>query len=156
MSKRHEITATKREWQPPKRDYIQLQEDESFTSSIESSIANTDVQMDVNTNKTKEEAWKDIVNTVLGKFDVLENNDERAGYLRTSWVGMSFKSNTVRIRLIVKQSSDAPLVFRVKFVSECSGKNGTAYNADELYRPFNRILKKYDGFLDELMTKLKN
>ncbi len=141
---------------PPKSDYIQLQEDESFTSSIESNVANTEVQLNVNSNKTTEEAWKEIVGTVLEKFDVLENSDERAGYLRTAWLGMSFKSNTIRIRLIVKQTSESPLVYRVKFVSECSGKNGTPYNADEQYRPFNRILKKYDGFLDELTTRLNN
>jgi hypothetical protein len=69
---------------------------------------------------------------------------------------MSFKSNTIRIRLIIKQSSEAPLIYRVKFVSESSGRNSTPYNADEQYRPFNRILKKYDGFLDELTTRLKN
>ena len=141
---------------PPSSDYIQLQEDESYTSSIESNIANTEVQINVKSSKSKEEAWKEILNTVLGKFDVLENSDEKAGYLRTSWVGMSFRSNTIRIRFIVKQSSDAPLSYRVKFVSEASGKSGTPYNADEQYKPFNRILKKYDGFLDELMTRLKN
>lgn len=141
---------------PPKNDYIQLQEDESFTSSMESSIANTEIQINVNSNQTKEEAWKEIVSTVLDKFDVLENNDEKAGYLRTSWVGMSFKSNTIRIRLIIKQTSESPLVYRVKFVSEFSGRNGTPYNADEQFKPFNRILKKYDGFLDELTTRLKN
>jgi len=141
---------------PPSSDYVQLQEDESYTSSIESNIANTEVQINVNPTKTKEEAWKEIVSIVLEKFDVLENSDEKAGYLRTSWVGMSFKSNTIRIRFIVKQSSESPLVYRVKFVSESSGKSATPYNADEQYRPFNRILKKYDGFLDELTTKLKN
>ncbi|TDW97566.1 hypothetical protein [Dinghuibacter silviterrae] len=142
--------------EPPSSDYIQLQEDESYTSTIESDVANTDVQLNVNPSKSKEEAWKEIVGVVLEKFDDLENSDEKSGYLRTSWVGMSFKSNTVRIRLIIKQSSDSPLVYRVKFVSEASGKTGTAYNADEQFRPFNRILKKYDGFLDELTTKLKN
>lgn len=141
---------------PPSSDYVQLLEDESYTSSIESNIANTEVQINVNPSKTKEEAWKEIVSIVLEKFDVLENSDEKSGYLRTSWVGMSFKSNTIRIRFIVKQSSESPLVYRAKFVSEASGKSGTAYNADEQYRPFNRILKKYDGFLDELTTKLKN
>jgi hypothetical protein len=141
---------------PPSSDYVQLLEDESYTSSIESNIANTEVQINVNPSKTKEEAWKEIVSVVLEKFDVLENSDEKSGYLRTSWVGMSFKSNTIRIRFIVKQSSESPLVYRAKFVSEASGKSGTAYNADEQYRPFNRILKKYDGFLDELTTKLKN
>jgi len=141
---------------PPPSDYIQLQEDESYTSSIESNIANTEVQVNVNAHKTREEAWKEIVSVVLEKFDVLENSDEKAGYLRTSWVGMSFKSNTIRIRFIVKQTSESPLVYRVKFVSEASGRSSTAYNADEQYRPFQRILKKYDGFLDELTTKLKN
>jgi hypothetical protein len=142
--------------EPPSSDYIQLQEDESYTSSIESNIANTEIQINVNGSKNKDEAWKEIVGVVLEKFDVLENSDEKAGYLRTSWVGMSFKSNTIRIRFIVKQSSESPLVYRVKFVSEASGRSATPYNADEQYRPFNRILKKYDGFLDELTTKLKN
>jgi hypothetical protein len=141
---------------PPSSDYIKLQEDESYSSSIESNIANTEVQLNVNPTKTKEEAWKEIVSVVLEKFDDLENSDEKTGYLRTSWVGMSFKSNTIRMRFIVKQSSESPLVYRAKFVSEASGKTGTPYNADEQYRPFNRILKKYDGFLDELTTKLKN
>jgi hypothetical protein len=141
---------------PPSSDYVQLQEDESYTSSLESNIANTEIQLSVNPSKSKEEAWKEIVGVVLEKFDDLENSDEKTGYLRTSWVGMSFKSNTIRIRFIVKQSSESPLVYRAKFVSESSGKSGTPYNADEQYRSFNRILKKYDGFLDELTTKLKN
>jgi hypothetical protein len=69
---------------------------------------------------------------------------------------MSLKANTIRIRVIIKQSSESPLIYRVKFVSEASGKPNTSYNADEQYRLFNRLLKKYDGFLDELTTKLKN
>ena len=141
---------------PPSKDYIQLQEDESYTSSIESNIANTEVQVNVNPNKSREDAWKQIMSTVLDKFDVLENSDEKAGYIRTSWVGMSFKSNTIRIRLIIKQSSEKPLIYKVKFVSESSGRSATPYNADEQFRPYNRILKKYDGFLDELITRLKN
>ncbi len=140
----------------PKTDYIQLLEDESFTSSIEWNIANTEIQINAKPGKTKEEAWKQIVTTVLDRFDVLENNDEKVGYLRTSWVGMSFRANTIRLRLIVKQASESPLVYRIKFVSESSGRSGTPYNADEQFKPFNRILKKYDGFLDELSTRLKN
>lgn len=141
---------------PPSTDYIQLQEDESYTSSIESNIANTEIQINVNAGRSREDAWKQVIGTVLDKFDVLENSDEKAGYIRTSWVGMSFKANTVRIRLIVKQASEKPLVYKVKFVSEASGRSSTPYNADEQFRPYNRILKKYDGFLDELITRLKN
>jgi len=141
---------------PPKSDYFQLQPDESYTSSLQSDIANNEILLNVKPNRSKDDAWKIIVSTVLGKFDVLENNDEKSGYLRTSWVGTTFKTNTVRMRVIVKQSSEDPLSYKIKFTSEYSGKAGTAFNADEQYHPFNRILKKYDGFLEELTTKLKN
>ena len=60
------------------------------------------------------------------------------------------------MRVIIKLSTDDPLSYKIKFISEYSGKSGSAFNADEQYHPFNRILKKYDGFLEELSTKLKN
>ncbi len=141
---------------PPKTDYFQLQPDESYTSSLQSDIANNEIVLNVKNDRTKAEAWKIIVTTILSKFDVLENNDEKLGYLRTSWVGATFKANTVRMRVIVKQSTEDPLSYKIKFVSENSGRSGTAFNADEQYRAFDRILKKYDGFLEELTTKLKN
>lgn len=43
---------------PPSSDYIQLQEDESYTSSIESNIANTEVQINVNPSKNKKKPGK--------------------------------------------------------------------------------------------------
>lgn len=141
---------------PPKTDYFQLQPDESYTSSLQSDIANNEIVLNVKNDRTKSEAWKIIVTTILSKFDVLENNDEKLGYLRTSWVGATFKANTVRMRVIIKQSSEDPLAYKIKFVSENSGRSGTAFSADEQFRSFDRILKKYDGFLEELSTKLKN
>jgi len=141
---------------PPKTDYFQLQPDESYTSSLQSDIANNEIVLNVKTGRDKTEAWKIIVTTILSKFDVLENNDEKLGYLRTSWVGVTFKTNTVRMRVIVKQANEDPLSYKIKFVSEYSGRAGTAFNADEQYRSFDRILKKYDGFLEEMSTKLKN
>ena len=141
---------------PPKSDYFKLQPDESYTSSIQNVDANNEIPMSVKSDRTKEEAWKIIVATILGKFDVLEANDEKSGYLRTSWVGAIFKANTIRMRVIVKMNSEDPLQYKIKFVSEYSGRSGTSFTADEQYRAFGRILKKYDGFLDEIVTKLKN
>ena len=141
---------------PPKTDYFKLIPDESYTSSVQSDIANNEILLNVKEERTKEEAWKIIVSSILGKFDVLEMNDEKSGYLRTSWIGVTFKANTVRMRVIVKMSTENPLAFKIKFVSEMSGRSGTPFSADEQYQPFGRILKKYDGFLEELMTKLKN
>jgi len=141
---------------PPKSDYFQLDTDESYTSSIQSDIANKEGIYAVKKERTRDEAWKIIVTTVLSNFDVLESNDEKSGYLRTNWLGQSFKRNTVRMRLIIKLNSEDPLTYKIKFVSEYSGRNGTPFSADEQYGPFSRILKKYDGFLEELATKLKN
>ncbi|HEX2684020.1 MAG TPA: PEGA domain-containing protein, partial [Ferruginibacter sp.] len=98
---------------PPKSDYYKLQPDESYTSTIQSDIANKELVLNVKSDRTKEEAWKIIVSTILGKFDVLEMNDEKSGYLRTSWVGKIFKANTVRMRVIIKQSSDDPLSYKI-------------------------------------------
>ncbi len=141
---------------PPKSDYFKMQVDESYSSSIQSDIANKELALSVRPDRTKEDAWKIVVQTILGKFDVLEMNDENAGYLRTSWIGVTFKANTVRMRVIVKQANEDPLAYKIKFVSESSGKSGTAFSADERFTAFGRILKTYDGFLDELTTKLKN
>ena len=141
---------------PPKSDYFKMQPDESYTSSIQSDIANKELVLNVKQDRTKDEAWRIIVATILGKFDVLEMNDEKSGYLRTSWIGVTFKANTVRMRVIVKQSTDEPLSYKIKFVSENSGRSGTAFSADEQFVAFGRILKTYDGFLDEMTTKLKN
>ena len=141
---------------PPKTDYIQLDIDESFTSSIQSNFANIDITLDVKKDRTRAEAWKTIVATILDKFDVLEMNDEKSGYLRTSWIGVTYKRNTLRMRVIVKQSGDDPLQYKMKFITEISNRAGTPFTADEQFQPFSRILKKYDGFLEEMQTKLKN
>lgn len=143
---------------PPNSDYIQLQSDESYTSSIQSDVANNEILLSVKRGKSREDAWKLIVATVLSKFDVLENNDEKSGYLRTAWVGQTFLkgNNTIRTRVIIKLSSEDPLAFKIKFISEESRRAGTPFSSDEQYAPFGRILKKYDGFIDELTTKLAN
>lgn len=141
---------------PPKSDYIELDVDDSYTSSVQSEYANIDITLDVRKDRTKAEAWKIIVATILGKFDVLEMNDEKSGYLRTNWIGVTYKRNTVRMRLIVKQASEDPLQYKMKFITEISGRAGTSFTADEQFTPFGRILKKFDGFHDEMTTKLKN
>ena len=147
----------KRELKKSHTDYIILREDAAITSSVLSDFVNNEIQLTVKGTKTREEAWRLIVATVLSRFEELDLNDERAGYLRTSWISNPFDNNTVRIKVIVRQTSDDPLAYKIKINSEESGRPDTPVNnADGLYKPFNRMLKKYDGFMEELMTKLKN
>jgi hypothetical protein len=147
----------KRNESSPHKDYIQLQADEAITSSTPSNYVNNETLLSVKSTKTREDAWGHIYSSILHTFEDIDLNDARAGYLRTAWIGSSFKNNTVRIRVIIRQTSDDPLAYKVKFTSEESGKSGTpVINADGLYKPFNRMLKKYDQFIEELMAKLKN
>jgi len=139
------------------KDYIILKEDAAIISSTPSDFVNNEIQLAVKGTKTREEAWRLVVSTVLNRFEELDLNDEKAGYLRTTWISNPFDNNTVRIKLIIRQTSDDPLAYKIKINSEESGRQGTPVNnADGLYKPFNRMLKKYDGFIEELMTRLKN
>ena len=143
---------------PPKTQYVKLTEDATYTSSVQSDIANTDIVLTAKKGRSQEDAWRSVLQTVLGKFDALENNDEKAGYLRTAWVGDPYPSSnkTVRSRVVVKQISDDPITYKFKLVSELSDSAGTPFGEDHRYKPFPRILKKYDGMIEELTAKLSN
>ena len=133
-----------------------LKADPTFTSTSISADVNRNVVLRVKKDRTMEQAWEILQSTILAYFDVLEANDGNSGYLRTSWVGTSFRNNTIRERLIIKKGGKNPIKFNLKFISEQSGVNGTSYTDDSKYKPFDRIPKKYDALVGELMTKLAN
>ena len=55
---------------------IELTPDPLYTSTTQSEVLNKDNTLNVKSGRTKEEAWKIIVSTILNEFDVLEVNDE--------------------------------------------------------------------------------
>lgn len=144
----------------PKKSYFNLVKDPSLSSTMESEYVNRNIALSVKADRDKKDAWRIIYSTILNYFDVLEANDESSGYLRTSWVGSTFQAggsgNTIRQRVIVKTVSSDPLSFSLKFISEQSGLYATSYSDDAMFSPYSRIPKKYDGFIEELMAKLKN
>jgi hypothetical protein len=141
----------------PQNEYIQLQADEAIISSLPSDYVNNETLLTVKSTKTREDAWSYIYSSVLKTFEDIDMNDARAGYLRTAWIGCPFRNNTIRIKVSIRQTSDDPLAYKIKFLAEESGKAGTPVNnADAQYKPFNRMLKKYAEFIDELMARLKN
>jgi hypothetical protein len=81
--------------------------------------------------------------------------DKETGYLRTSWSLKTFKRNTVRTRIIVKESSSDPLVFKVKLISETSGMPLTSVKSDELYKEWDRVLRSYSDVISEFQARLK-
>ncbi|QHI38135.1 hypothetical protein IMCC3317_35210 [Kordia antarctica] len=139
---------------PPKSYYLELKRDDSFDASEQTDIANLDIELKCE-KITKTKAWRLINQIVLSYIDVIEMTDKETGYLRTAWSAKTFKQNTVRTRIIIKQSSDDPLVFKVKLVSEQSRMPITSVKRDELFKEWDRVLRSYTNIIPELQARLK-
>ena len=81
--------------------------------------------------------------------------DKETGYLRTAWSLKTFMQNTVRTRIIIKESSNDPLVFKVKLISESSGLPMTSVKSDELYKEWDRVLRSYSNVISEFQARVK-
>lgn len=140
--------------EPPKTYYVEMKRDDAYDASVQTDIANIDIE--IKTSKSEEDAWKLISMIITSYFDIIEVTDRETGYLRTSWVIQTFNQNTIRTRMIVKLGDTEPLTYRVKLVSEESKAAGTSVKSDELYREWDRVLRKYSSIFDELQSRLGN
>ncbi|NND62063.1 MAG: hypothetical protein HKN48_02595 [Flavobacteriaceae bacterium] len=139
---------------PPKNYYIEMVRDDAYDASIQTDIANVDIELVVN-DMDKDTAWKLINQIVLSYIDVIEMTDKETGYLRTAWSLKTFKQNTVRTRIIVKEANSDPLVFKAKLISESSGGPLTSVKSDELYKEWDRVLRSYSDVISEFQARIK-
>jgi hypothetical protein len=138
---------------PPKSYYMQLVRDDAFDASVQTDIANIDIEIKATIGKDK--AWKLINQIVLSYIDVIEMTDKETGYLRTAWQLKTFKQNTIRTRIIIKQHSEDPLTFKIKLVSEESRRALTSVKSDELYKEWDRVLRSYSNVISEFQARVK-
>lgn len=138
---------------PPKSYYCQMHRDDAYDASVQTDIANIDIE--IKTSLEEIEAWKLLSQIITSHFDVIEVTDRETGYLRTSWELQSFQQNTIRSRLIVKLGNSDPLVYKVKLVSEESRVPGTSVKSDELFREWDRVLRRYENIIEEMRTRLQ-
>jgi len=139
---------------PPKTYYVEMKRDDAYDASTQTDIANIDIELVCNT-MDKDTAWKLINQVVLSYIDVIEMTDKETGYLRTSWSLKTFIQNTIRTRIIIKESSSDPLVFKIKLVSESSNVPMTSVKSDELYKEWDRVLRTYSDVIGEFQARLK-
>ena len=154
LTERIEFCNKKNMTSPPKTYYVEMQRDDSYDASIQTDIANIDIELKCNT-MDKDKAWKLVNQIVLTYIDVIEMTDKETGYLRTAWSLKAFRQNTVRTRMIVKESSSDPLVFKVKLISEASGLPMTSVKSDELYKEWDRVLRSYSNVISEFQARIK-
>lgn len=139
---------------PPKTYYISMKNDDAFDASVQTDIANVDIEVKV-AEMDKDKAWKLINQIVLNYIDIIEMTDKETGYLRTAWSLQTFQQNTIRTRMIVKESSSNPLVFKVKLVSEESGNTMTSVKDDHLFKEWDRVLRTYTNAFSEFQARVK-
>lgn len=137
----------------PKSYYIEMKRDDSYDASIQTDIANID--MEVRSTKEYVDAWKLINQIVVSYIDAIEITDKETGYVRTSWEVQSFSQNTIRTRIIVKLGSENPLSFKIKLVSEYSTAPLTSVKSDELFKEWDRVLRKYANMMSEIQSRLQ-
>lgn len=154
LTERIEFCNKKNMTSPPKTYYIEMKRDDAYDASIQTDIANIDIELKCNT-LGKDKAWKLINQIVLTYIDVIEMTDKETGYLRTAWSLKTFRQNTVRTRMIIKESSSDPLVFKVKLISEASGLPMTSVKSDELYKEWDRVLRSYSNVISEFQARIK-
>ncbi|MBV1922883.1 MAG: hypothetical protein KUG68_02525, partial [Flavobacteriaceae bacterium] len=154
LTERIEFCNKKDMTKPPKTYYIEMKRDDAYDASIQTDIANIDIELKCN-NIDKDKAWKLINQIVLTYIDVIEMTDKETGYLRTSWSLKTFLQNTIRTRIIVKESSSDPLTFKVKLISESSNLPMTSVKSDELYKEWDRVLRSYSDVIGEFQARIK-
>jgi hypothetical protein len=138
----------------PKNLFFDMKKDDSEEASVKADQANIDFEIEVNPELSQTDAWKLVTQIVTDYFDAIEVSDKETSYLRTSWNIQSFAQNTVRTRLIIKLSKSNPLTYKVKLNSEYSGNSGTSVKADEQFREWDRILRKYRNVISDFSTRL--
>lgn len=138
---------------PPKSYYCQMHRDDAYDASVQTDIANIDIE--IRTSLEEIDAWKLLSQIITSHFDVIEVTDRETGYLRTSWELQTFMQNTIRSRLIIKLGNSDPLVYKVKLVSEESRAPGTSVKHDEFFREWDRVLRRYEHIVEEMRTRLQ-
>ena len=140
--------------EPPSTLYFEMKKDDAEEASVKTDQANVDFEIEVNKDLDQLEAWKLTTQIVTDYFDAIEVSDKETSYLRTAWSVQSFQQNTIRTRLIIKLAKSSPLTFKVKLNSEYSGANATSVKADEQFRDWDRILRKYKNVISDFSTRL--
>ncbi|MBX2935233.1 MAG: hypothetical protein KF825_13390 [Ferruginibacter sp.] len=135
----------------PTTDYIKLEKDDAFESSMITDIANRDI--DLKTYHTEDDSWKLIARIITNNFDVIQISDKTTGYMCTAWMVKNFKAATIRTRLIIKTVNTEPLQYKVKLISEIA-PSGTSSSHDESFRAWDRLLRSFDNVIPELQSRL--
>lgn len=135
----------------------QLPEDEAMAASTGSEdgdeLANTWMDITCRQGLTEDQIWKRLMSVATSYFDNVEVRDKASGWIKTRWKVTKFTNQTVRTRLEVRMSfvDDDHVTFKARISSEIKENDCTSENC---YKPYNRVLKKFEPMIQELQTSV--
>ena len=148
---------------PPISEAIEMVRDQAYDNSVSSDLANVRITVPVKAGIAAEESWKILSSIVTRYFDILETVDFNTGYLTTSWQVENFNSSVIRTRVIVSSGGNSDqITYAVKLVSQVAELNDPSRNLktvtvkdDEAFKDWSRIMKKYQGLIEEIQARLQ-
>ena len=133
---------------------VQLREDDAFAESEVNELANQSFTIQVREGIKEETAWKLLNQVLLDYFDEIKVADKVSGFINTAWAVRVFQKAEakVRTRVMIKElTTGSGLTYQVKVMSEIGPLNGT----EQGFKPYERILKKYQPLINEIQTRLR-
>ncbi|MBF8961986.1 hypothetical protein I0P70_01905 [Pontibacter sp. FD36] len=147
---------------PEPTEFVELAVDEAYTSSISSDMANVRITIPVSKTVDPADAWRILSSIITKRFDVLETVDYNTGYLTSAWQVQNFNgANMIRTRVIVSSGGNSnDLTYVVKIVSqrherEINTSRNISVKDDEDFKDWGRLLKRYDGLIEEIQARLQ-
>lgn len=130
---------------------VKLVKDEAFDKSVASELANKYFTIRVRGGIDEDKAWKLLTQVMLDYFPELKTADKASGYMNTTWQIEDFDASRVRTMVQIKESSDDGLTYKIKIFTE---KNEGDFDNEGDYKPWPRVLKKYEPLINEMQMRL--
>lgn len=130
---------------------VKLVKDEAYDNSVASELANKYFTIRVREGIDENKAWKLLTQVMLDYFPELKTADKASGYMNTTWQEQDFGESKVRTMVQIKESSDDGLSYKIKIFSE---KNEGDFDNESDYKPWPRVLKKYEPLINEMQLRL--
>lgn len=131
-----------------------LDEDDSWLASdVNSDLANKTMRVNVKEGLSPDEVWKRITYYTTDAFPNMEITDKSSGWIRSAWNIQSFNYVTVRTRIEIKEiPGQDNITYRVMIQSEIAWKDCGL--DDQCFKQWDRILKKYNQAVADLLNSL--
>ncbi len=129
---------------------IEVKEDETWTGTVPSEMANNWVQVEVNPRLDQPQAWQRLVDTLTKYYPSLQTQDPTGGYISSEDKKQQFRKGIevteVKNQFFSTIASKKPLIFKFKVQAQVRDKGK--------WLDLPRIFKQDGPLLDDLKTRL--